>query len=183
MNRLPGPYVATMIMRRRLLAALAGTSLTLALAACGDNDDKSAATGGGSLRKIQVALDWTPNTNHTGLYVARAKGFFQAHGLDVEIVQPGDADPAALVAADRIPFAISAQEALTQARAEQAPLVSIAAILQHNTSGFASPKDRNLTRPAQYAGRTYGGGAGRSRSRCSRPWSRRTVGTPPRSRW
>ncbi|SNR42812.1 ABC transporter substrate-binding protein [Actinoplanes regularis] len=149
-----------MIMRRRLLAALAGTSLTLALAACGGSDDKSAAGGGEALRKVQVALDWTPNTNHTGLYVAQAKGFFKAHGLDVEIVQPGDADPAALVAADRIPFAISAQEALTQARAEKAPLVSIAAILQHNTSGFASPKDRNLTRPAQYAGRTYGGWGG-----------------------
>lgn len=149
-----------MINRRNLLAAFAGTTLTVALAACGDKDDSSAAATSGGVRKIQVALDWTPNTNHTGLYVAQAKGFFKAHNLDVEIVQPGDADPASLVAADKIPFAVSAQEALTQARAEGAPLVSIAAVLQHNTSGFASPTDRNLTRPAQYAGKTYGGYGG-----------------------
>ena len=146
------------ITRRRALAAFAAASLALATAACGDSDAEE--TGAGGPTKIQVALDWTPNTNHTGLYVARDKGFFAARGLEVEIVQPGDADPAALVAADRIPFAISAQESLTQARAEGAPLVSIAAVVQHNTSGFASPKDRGLTRPAQYAGKTYGGWGG-----------------------
>lgn len=149
-----------MINRRSLLAAFAGTTLTVALSACGSSSSSDAKDATGGLRKIQVALDWTPNTNHTGLYVAQAKGFFKAHNLDVEIVQPGDADPASLVAADKIPFAVSAQEALTQARAEGAPLVSIAAIIQHNTSGFASPKDRNLTRPAEYAGKTYGGYGG-----------------------
>ncbi|MDI6102528.1 ABC transporter substrate-binding protein [Actinoplanes sp. NEAU-A12] len=146
------------ITRRRALAVLSAASLVLATAACGDEDKSGTMEPG--VRKVQIALDWTPNTNHTGLYVAKEKGFFAAHGLEVEIVQPGDADPSALVAADKIPFAISAQEALTQARAEGAPLVSIAAVIQHNTSGFASPKDRNLTRPAQYAGKTYGGWGG-----------------------
>ncbi|GAA2524764.1 ABC transporter substrate-binding protein [Winogradskya humida] len=147
--------------RRRALIAAATASVALAVAACGGTDDKDEAAGsGGGLRKIQVALDWTPNTNHTGLYVAQSKGYFKAHGLEVEIVQPGDADPGTLVAADKIPFAVSAQEALTQARAQGAPLVSVAAVIQHNTSGFASPKDRGLTRPAQYAGKTYGGFGG-----------------------
>ncbi|MFI5934683.1 ABC transporter substrate-binding protein [Actinoplanes sp. NPDC051494] len=149
---------STFLKRRHVLVAFATASAVLALSACGGADDEKAGADG--LRKIQVALDWTPNTNHTGLYVAQSKGFFKAHGLEVEIVQPGDADPGALVAADKIPFAISAQEALTQARAEGAPLVSVAAVIQHNTSGFASPKDRNLTRPAQYAGKTYGGYGG-----------------------
>lgn len=146
------------ITRRRAMAALAAASVVLATAACGGEDGSGTTEAG--LKKVQIALDWTPNTNHTGLYVAKEKGFFAAHGLDVEIVQPGDADPATLVAADRIPFAISAQEALTQARAEGAPLVSLAAVVQHNTSGFASPKDRGLTRPAQYAGKSYGGWGG-----------------------
>ncbi|GIF20594.1 ABC-type nitrate/sulfonate/bicarbonate transport system substrate-binding protein [Actinoplanes tereljensis] len=149
------------ISRRRVLTTLAAASLALATAACG-NDDDAPATGasGQALTKVKISLDWTPNTNHTGLYVAQSKGFFAAHGLDVEIVQPGDADPSTLVAADKIPFAISAQESLTQARAEGAGLVSIAAIIQHNTSGFGSPNDRGLTRPAQYAGKTYGGYGG-----------------------
>ncbi|WP_306212514.1 ABC transporter substrate-binding protein [Actinoplanes sp. RD1] len=148
----------TPLTRRRTLAAFVASAVVLATAACGGDDDGDAAAGG--LTKIQVALDWTPNTNHTGLYVAQSKGFFRAHGLEVELVQPGDADASALVAADKVPFAVSAQEALTQARAEGAPLVSVAAVIQHNTSGFASPKDRNLTRPAQYAGKTYGGYGG-----------------------
>ncbi|SDT60003.1 ABC transporter substrate-binding protein [Actinoplanes derwentensis] len=148
----------TLISRRRALDAIAAASLVLA--GCGAGDDSGSAGAATGLTKVQIALDWTPNTNHTGLYVAKEKGYFAAHGLDVEIVQPGDADPSALVAADKIPFAISAQESLTQARAEGAPLVSIAAVIQHNTSGFASPKDRNLTRPADYVGKTYGGWGG-----------------------
>ncbi|GAA0969441.1 ABC transporter substrate-binding protein [Acrocarpospora macrocephala] len=141
------------------LATLTTASLLVAgLVSCGgDPSDQTTAEGSAApLRKIQVSLDWTPNTNHTGLYVAKAKGFYAKHGLDVEIIQPGDADPSALVAADKVPFAVGYQEALTQARSQGAPLVSIAAIIQHNTSGFASPKDRALTSPAQYAGKTYG---------------------------
>ncbi|WP_062349624.1 ABC transporter substrate-binding protein [Herbidospora yilanensis] len=145
----------------RALATLTTATLLVAgLVSCGGESGEPTASSSGSsaapLRKIQVSLDWTPNTNHTGLYVAKAKGFYARHGLDVEIIQPGDADPAALVAADKIPFAIGYQEALTQARSQGAPLISIAAIIQHNTSGFASPKDRPLSRPADYAGKTYG---------------------------
>ena len=36
-------------------------------------------------------LDWTPNTNHSGIYLARAKGWYRAAGLDVKIIEPGDA--------------------------------------------------------------------------------------------
>ncbi|WP_218577879.1 ABC transporter substrate-binding protein [Phytohabitans rumicis] len=146
-------------LRLRHIAAI--TSAVLVLAACGDGggtDDASDAPS--STQKVKVALDWTPNTNHTGLYVAQAKGFFAQHGLDVEIVQPGDADAASLLAAGKVQFAISAQESLTQARAQNVPLVSVAAIVQHNTSGFASPKAKDITRPAQYAGKTYGGYGG-----------------------
>ncbi|MEV6350185.1 ABC transporter substrate-binding protein [Actinoplanes sp. NPDC051851] len=149
------------ISRRRALTTLAAASVALVAAACGkDDDEPSVGSSGQALQKVTVSLDWTPNTNHTGLYVAQSKGYFEAHGLDVEIVQPGDSDANSLVAADKIPFAISAQEALTQARAEGAGLVSIAAIIQHNTSGFASPASKGITRPAQYVGKTYGGWGG-----------------------
>ena len=33
-----------------------------------------------------VVLDWTPNTNHTGMYVALAKGWYKQQGLDVKIL-------------------------------------------------------------------------------------------------
>lgn len=109
------------------------------------------------LTKITVMLDWTPNTNHTGLYVAKEKGFYQEQGLDVEILQTGDPGPAQLVAAGKVDFGVSYQEQVTNARAENVPLVSLAAVIQHNTSGFASLKEANLTRPKNLEGKRYGG--------------------------
>lgn len=41
-------------------------------------------------KKVKVVLDWFPNTNHTGLYVAKTKDYYKKQGLDVEIIQPGD---------------------------------------------------------------------------------------------
>ena len=38
-------------------------------------------TPGGSLTTVTVALDWTPNTNHAGFYVALSHGLYAAAGL------------------------------------------------------------------------------------------------------
>ncbi|MGF9976200.1 ABC transporter substrate-binding protein [Viridibacillus arvi] len=116
-----------------------------------DNDSKNA------LKKVTVVLDWTPNTNHTGLYVAKEQGFFKEQGLDVEIIQPGETGADQLVASGKAEFGITAQESITQARVQGVPLVSIAAIIQHNTSGFASPIDKNIKSPKDFEGKTYGG--------------------------
>lgn len=110
-----------------------------------------------NLEKVTVVLDWTPNTNHTGLYVAKEKGFFEEQGLDVEIIQPGDAGADQLVASGQAEFAVSYQENITLARTQNVPIVSIAAVIQHNTSGFASPVDKNITSPKDFEGKTYGG--------------------------
>jgi len=101
-------------------------------------------------------LDWTPNTNHTGLYVARDNGYFKNHGLDVEIIQPGDAGADTMVATGAVEFGVGYQEGITNARLQGVPLVSIAAIIQHNTSGFASPASKNIKEPKDFEGKTYG---------------------------
>lgn len=145
--------------------------LILALAGCGSNNgnttgsngnaaEPTAATGTGTpkeLSKVKIALDWTPNTNHTGLYAAKDLGYYAEEGLDVEIVQPGTAGSDTMVTSGEANFGISAQEALTLARLQDVPLVSIAAIIQHNTSGFAAPVDRNIKSPKDFEGKTYGG--------------------------
>jgi ABC-type nitrate/sulfonate/bicarbonate transport system substrate-binding protein len=107
--------------------------------------------------KVTVVLDWTPNTNHTGLYVAQDKGYFEEEGLDVEIIMPGEAGADQLVASGKADFGVSYQESITQARVQGVPLVSIAAVIQHNTSGFASPVEKNIASPKDFAGKTYGG--------------------------
>lgn len=110
------------------------------------------------LQKVTVMLDWVPNTNHTGLYVAKDKGFYKEQGLDVEILQPGQGTTAdQLVASGKADFGVSYQEGVTQARATDVPLVSLAAVIQHNTSGFASLKKANINTPKDFEGKKYGG--------------------------
>lgn len=111
------------------------------------------------LREITVLLEWVPNTNHTGMYVALERGFYEEEGLLVNIIQPEEGGSAPFIAAGQGEFGISHQEQMTYARTadEPLPVVAIAAILQHNTSGFASPQDKEIKRPRDFEGKKYGG--------------------------
>ena len=138
---------------KRLSGAVASVlivvSATLLAVSCASQAPKG-------LTPVKFMLDWVPNTNHTGIYVARAKGYFKDAGLDVQIIQPGEVYPEAAVAGGAADFGISFQENVTLARAEGAPIVSIAAVLQHNTSGFASLASKNVKTPADFTGLRYG---------------------------
>lgn len=105
------------------------------------------------LTPVTLMLDWVPNTNHTGFFVAQHEGYFEEVGLAVEIVQPGEVFAEQAVAGGATDFGVSFQEQLTLARADSIPLVSIAAIIQSNTSGFAS---RRGDSPADWEGLQYG---------------------------
>ncbi|WP_411843806.1 ABC transporter substrate-binding protein [Salinicoccus sp. HZC-1] len=130
--------------------------LALLLAACaGEDAGESADTE--ELTDVTFVLDWTPNTNHTGIYAAQAEGYYEEHGLDVEIVLPGEAGAEQTVAAGNGDFGISAQENVTQARLQDVPIVSLAAIIQDNTSYLASPEEYGLETPSDLEGHTYGG--------------------------
>ena len=111
------------------------------------------------LKEVTVVLDWVPNTNHTGLSVALEEGYFEEEGLKVKIIQPTEGGSADLIAAGQGEFGISYQEQVTYARtsANALPVKAIAAILQHNTSGFASPADKEILTPKDFEGKKYGG--------------------------
>jgi len=111
----------------------------------------------GDLERVTIALDWTPNTNHTGIFVAQDLGYFAEAGLDVNVLQPGPTGSVQLVASEHADFGVSMEEYVTMARAEGIPVVSVAAVLQHNTSGFAAPTDRGIASPADFAGKRYAG--------------------------
>ncbi len=120
---------------------------------------EEAAEPAKELTKVTVVLDWVPNTNHTGLYAAKANGFYEEAGLDVEIIQPTEGGTASLIAAGQGEFGISYQEEVTYARtaAEPLPIKAIAAIIQNNTSGFASPVEKGIETPKDFEGKRYGG--------------------------
>jgi len=148
-----------MIMKRKMITPIITTLLIASILFVSLPSCKNADANSENLRKVTVVLDWVPNTNHTGIYVARGKGYYADEGMQVEIIQPSEGGSADLVAAGKGEFGISYQEQVTYARTAENPLpiVAIAAIIQHNTSGFASPVDRNIKTPADFEGKKYGG--------------------------
>jgi ABC-type nitrate/sulfonate/bicarbonate transport system substrate-binding protein len=146
-----------------MLAATSASCKPVTATAAGNPVDAAATSGSAAetpeAEKITVVLDWVPNTNHTGIYTAKSLGYYKEENLTVDIIQPSEGGSADLIAAGKGEFGISYQEQVTYARtaAEPLPVVAIAAIIQHNTSGFASPADRDIKNPKDFEGRIYGG--------------------------
>lgn len=128
--------------------------LLLLLPACGAG---AGETADGGLTPVSICLEWTPNTNHTGLYAALSLGYFQEEGLDVQILQPPEDGATALCAAGRTEFAVTAQDTLAAALSREEPLeiTAVAAILQHDTSGILSRAGEGMDRPKGLEGHTY----------------------------
>ncbi|NYB73278.1 ABC transporter substrate-binding protein [Sedimentibacter hydroxybenzoicus DSM 7310] len=126
----------------------------LALTACSQPNEQNKTEGN---EKIRIVLDWTPNTNHTGLYVAAEKGFFAEKGIDVEIMQPPEGGAEMLVGGGGAEFGISFQDYIAPNYASNNPMpfTAVATIIQHNTSGIISLKDKGIENPADLAGHTY----------------------------
>ncbi len=108
-------------------------------------------------KKLKLVLDWTPNTNHTGLYVAMDKGYYKDAGIELEIVQPPEDGAEVLVASGKADFGISFQDTMAGALSKDSPLPikAVAAITQHNTSGIMSRKGDGITTPKGLEGKKY----------------------------
>ena len=110
---------------------------------------------------ITLALDWTPNTNHTGFYLAAAAGYYEAAGLDVEFLSPMGDDyettPAKRVATGRSTLAIAPSESAVSyhTHPEYASLVACAAVCQRDTSAIAALAESDIDRPRDLDGKTY----------------------------
>ena len=133
---------------KKFVIFLLTVSMVLGLAACG---------GGTAEEPITVVLDWTPNTNHTGIYVALANGYFEEAGLNVQVVQPPEDGAVALVASGKAQFGASFQDSLAPAFAGDSPLpvTAGAALIQHNTSGIVSRAGEGMDSPTGLEGKKY----------------------------
>ena len=107
--------------------------------------------------EITFVLDWTPNTNHTGVYVALEKGYYEEAGLSVNVVQPPDDGAEVLVASGKAQFGVSFQDTMMPAVVSDSPMPipAVAAVLQHNTSGIISRKGEGMGHPAGMEGKKY----------------------------
>lgn len=136
---------------KKIFALLLSVTIIFCLSACGDTEDKN------GLNKITIVLDWTPNTNHTGIYVAEDNGYFEQAGLEVEVVQPAEGSAEALVASGKAQFGVSFQDTLAPAFIGEAaiPVTAVAAVIQHNTSGIISRKGEGMDTPKGLEGKKY----------------------------
>lgn len=144
--------------RWRLAALVA--ALGIIVAACGSGGGRSGAAAGGSgapLTTVTLALDWTPNTNHTGFYVADTLGYYRQAGIRIRILPYGSASPDSLVAAGKADFGISFQDIVAYDKAANQPVTSVLAILQHMASVIAVRASSGITRPRQLDGKIYAG--------------------------
>jgi len=136
---------------KKIFCAVLALTMLLTLTACGGSG------GNSDLKKVTFVLDWTPNTNHTGLYVALEKGWFEEAGLDVEVVQPPEGGAEMLVGSGKAQFGVSFQDSMAPAIiGENAlPITAVAAVIQHNTSGIVSRKGEGMDTPKGLEGKQY----------------------------
>ncbi len=136
---------------KKLTAIILAAVMLFCLTACGNS------TKDNSLIDITLCLDWTPNTNHTGFYVALAKGYYNDMGINLTIVQPPEDGADLMVASGQAQFGISAQDSLAAAYSSENPIsvTAVAAIINHNTSGIISRKGEGCDTPKGLEGKTY----------------------------
>ncbi len=142
----------------RITVIISAAALALGLTACGSSAEKIYDAGADEeLTKITFCLDWTPNTNHTGIYAAKALGYYESAGLDVEIVQPPEGGASLMCASGQAQFAVDAQDTLAAAFDTDEPLevTAVAALISHNTSGILSRAGEGLDEPKGMEGKRY----------------------------
>ena len=139
------------IKMKKITALMLCVILVFSFAACGKGEANE------KLTEITVCLDWTPNTNHTGFFVADSLGYYEQEGIRVSIVQPPENGAELMVASGQAQFGVSFQDGLAATFASEEPLeiTAVGAILQHNTSGIVSRKGEGTDRPKGLENKKY----------------------------
>ena len=134
----------------RNFAGLLGLLGMLLVAACGGG------SGGGD-QTVTVQLDWTPNTNHTGIYVALAKGWYKEAGITVKVLPYTDVNPDVVVANGKADIGVSFPPNVVFSRAQGLDVVSVASVLQRGVTELAVLDSSDIKRPRDLDGRLYAG--------------------------
>lgn len=144
-------------MKKGFIALCMAAILAVSCAACGNDLKEESKKDIKDLEKVTFVLDWTPNTNHTGLYVAMSKGYFEEAGIEVEVQQPPEDGAEVLVASGKAEFGVSFQDSMAAALTGEHPLpiTAVAAVIQHNTSGIISRKGEGMSSPKGMEGHSY----------------------------
>lgn len=107
--------------------------------------------------KVRLLLDWFVNPDHAALVVAKQRGIFIRHGLDVELIAPADPNaPPKLVAAGQADYAVSYQPTLQMLVAENLPLVRVGVLVAQPLNSLVVLEDGPVKTLADFKGRKIG---------------------------
>ncbi len=121
---------------------------SLLLAACGAKPTETT--------HIRFALGYIPNIQFAPVYVAIENGYFAAEGLEVEIVHMDENQAAALVGAGELQFAVVSGEQVLLARAQELPVVYVAAWYQQYPVSVVALAEQGIAEPTDLRGQTIG---------------------------
>ncbi|MDR1861934.1 MAG: ABC transporter substrate-binding protein [Candidatus Ancillula sp.] len=138
-----------------LLSLVLMVAVAVALTSCGESQQSQ------GLEDVTLVLDWTPNTNHSGIYLAKEKGYYKDLGINLSIQQPPEDGALPLVSEGKAQFGIDYQEYTMSALENGAKVLPVATVLQHDTSMALSLKEKNINSPKDLEGKTvlYADGA------------------------
>jgi len=139
------------LLARATMLALALLILAAGLAACGSKSDGTK----GEPEKLTLDLDFYPNPDHAGIYVAEKEGFFKEAGLEVAINSPSDpAAPLKEVATGRADLAITYEPEVMLAHEQSLDVVAVAALVNRPLTSLMWLKKSAVKSVADLAGKT-----------------------------
>lgn len=104
---------------------------------------------------VTLALDWTPNTDHTGFFVAKTLGYYREAGIRLKIIPYTTTLPDELVSAGKADFGISFESEVAIDETQGLPVTSVMAILQHMASVVGYRPGAGISRPRDLVGKTF----------------------------
>jgi ABC-type nitrate/sulfonate/bicarbonate transport system substrate-binding protein len=105
---------------------------------------------------VRLALDWTPNTDHTGFFVAQHEGWYRDAGITLRVLPYSSNTPETLLNTHQAECGISFQDSMTFAVAAGVKITSVMAILQHTASEIAVLDSSSIKQPRDLDGKVYG---------------------------
>src|SRR5215217_6239149 len=137
--------------------------MTLAVAACGGDDDEASAPSGGEttasgkLTPVKLQLQWVTQAQFAGYFAAVDKGFYKDAGLDVKILEGGvDIVPQTVLAQGQADFAIAWVPKALQSREQGAGITDVGQVFQRSGTLQVSFKDKNITTAANLKAKKVG---------------------------
>lgn len=107
--------------------------------------------------KVTVQLKWLPQAQFAGYYMAQAKGYYKAEGLDVTIKPGGpDISPVQVIAGNGADVVVNWMPDALAAREAGVPLVNIAQVFDHSGLMLTCKKSNGVTSPKDLKGKTLG---------------------------